>query len=1285
MNRRRIRKILLWSSAGLLILVLLLGLSVWFLAGTQGGSEFLFTRLGALVPGSLEVAKLQGPLRGPLDIRGLKYQREGFDLRVDHVRLEWRMRELLGRQLDVDRLYADGVHIVTTPSQEKKERSALPDVNLRFNIIVRDARVRGITFSSSQPAPGEKPFVIDSVDLKTTALGSNVRVDRLTVRSPTFDADVDGSVRPQGAYPVDLNVRWSLRLPQMEPLSGQGKLTGTLEDLQVSQSLREPFDIRADLRLLDPLYELRFAGTVQAPHFNPRQLRADLPDIPAGGQITAEGTLTQFQGHGEVRATLPQTGPVAMTFEAARAGETGEQWLVKRADIALTGTRTRLTAQGTIDTSGEKVVFDGEASWQDLAWPLRGAQPMLVSRRGTATVQGTADDYQARVQAHLAAPSGGPGGKIPPGQWTVAGRGDMDSFRFASLTGDILSGRITGQGNVAWKPEVRWKATLRGRGIDPQALAAGFPGSLSFTATSDGRLTEAGPVGTVQVPSLAGTLRGQPIRAVAGVRLAGARYQITRLDATWSTAHLAASGWVGDAFDLAFNLDAPNLAVAVPQGAGAVTAQGRISGPARAPRIQATAEGQDLRFGTQTFSQVSAVADLDLAPAGNIVLDVDSKGIQSGDHRIETLVLRGRGTRGQHTLIATAENADGRLDLALAGGLEGTTSWRGQIHRLDLRSEPTGDWSLTRPAALAASTAAVRVEDFCWQSAGGRICTTGGWSKAGPWNVDSTVADLPLRLLKPVLPPDLEITGGLNGTVQARGSGAVLASAVVDLRPGPGDIRFPGSEGRTVAFHYEEGSLAAQAGAGGEGTASARLVLVGAGTLSAQARLPRFVQGAALQTQPLSGRVDVRLTNLAFLQGFVPDLNKPSGSLTAGYTLSGTVGKPRLLGEARLANGQVDIPRLGIELRDLRLAAIGDGSGSLKLDGSARSGPGTLTLQGTTGLVPSAETPAQLAVQGRRFQAMDTEEIKVQVSPDLQVAYAGDVVRVTGDVVVAKADIAIEDRREKGPIKASEDVVFVNTTEEPDARKDLAVAARVRVVLARNDVQINIFGLKGKPTGSLLVMDEPGKVTRGTGELEIQEGTFKAYGQDLTIERGRIVFAGPINNPGIDVRAYRKAEDGTIAGINAKGTVQKPEVTLWSEPTMTETEQLAYLLMGRPLGQVQPQEGDRLANAATALGLRGGNLLAKKLAARYGLEEARLESKGNSLEQASLVVGKYLSPKLYVAYGIGLFDAVNTFRIRYLVNDRWTLQAESGDNTSADVLYTVERGGRKDGKKKKGG
>jgi translocation and assembly module TamB len=228
-------------------------------------------------------------------------------------------------------------------------------------------------------------------------------------------------------------------------------------------------------------------------------------------------------------------------------------------------------------------------------------------------------------------------------------------------------------------------------------------------------------------------------------------------------------------------------------------------------------------------------------------------------------------------------------------------------------------------------------------------------------------------------------------------------------------------------------------------------------------------------------------------------------------------------------------------------------------------------------------------------------------------------------------------------------------------------------VVLGEDVELDVLGLSAEPEGSILLVDEPGRPTRGTGEIDLAGGTYQAYGQDLTIERGRLIFAGPIDNPRIDLRAYREADDGVTAGLEARGTLDRPEITLWSDPAMDQANQLSYILLGRPIGQTSAEDGDLVANAATSLGIKGGNLLAEQLAARFGLEEARIETEGG-YEEASLVLGKYLSPRLYVAYGVGLFEAANTLRIRYLLSSKWTLEATSGEGTAADLLYTIERG-----------
>ena len=123
---------------------------------------------------------------------------------------------------------------------------------------------------------------------------------------------------------------------------------------------------------------------------------------------------------------------------------------------------------------------------------------------------------------------------------------------------------------------------------------------------------------------------------------------------------------------------------------------------------------------------------------------------------------------------------------------------------------------------------------------------------------------------------------------------------------------------------------------------------------------------------------------------------------------------------------------------------------------------------------------------------------------------------------------------------------------------------------------------------------------------------------------------------------------------------------------MAEGDALAYIMLGHPLGE-GGGDNNLVAGAAQSLGLKGGNYLARSLGSKVGLDEARIESEG-AIEEASLVAGKYLSPELYVSYGVGLFDKVNTFRVRYLMSRRWTVQAETGRGTGADVMYRLERG-----------
>ena len=56
------------------------------------------------------------------------------------------------------------------------------------------------------------------------------------------------------------------------------------------------------------------------------------------------------------------------------------------------------------------------------------------------------------------------------------------------------------------------------------------------------------------------------------------------------------------------------------------------------------------------------------------------------------------------------------------------------------------------------------------------------------------------------------------------------------------------------------------------------------------------------------------------------------------------------------------------------------------------------------------------------------------------------------------------------------------------------------------------------------------------------------------------------------------------------------------------------------------------------------------------------------------MVGKYLTPRLYISYGVGLLESISTVKLRYQVSDRWNIVTESSAIASGgDINFTIER------------
>jgi translocation and assembly module TamB len=317
-----------------------------------------------------------------------------------------------------------------------------------------------------------------------------------------------------------------------------------------------------------------------------------------------------------------------------------------------------------------------------------------------------------------------------------------------------------------------------------------------------------------------------------------------------------------------------------------------------------------------------------------------------------------------------------------------------------------------------------------------------------------------------------------------------------------------------------------------------------------------------------------------------------------------------------------------------------------------------------------------LTIQGTQVLVADLPAARVIASPDLTVANNERGLQVRGSVAIPQARIAPE-QFEAGAAAASSDVMVIDPDALPDADAGqapvaLPVFANVTVTLG-DRVEIDAYGLEGRLRGELQVRERPGRPTSARGEIVVT-GTYQAYGQDLDIERGRLLFnGGPIDNPLLDIRAVRRV--GTVtAGLAVTGSATRPVLEVYSVPAMDQAEALSWLVLGRPLRQATSSaDQDLLGTAATAVTTAGGDLLAKAVGARLGLDDVGV---GNSrdLGAGALTLGKYLSPKLYLGYGRSLFDGSQLVTLRYRLSQRLEAEIQSGTRENkAGLNYSYER------------
>ena len=818
------------------------------------------------------------------------------------------------------------------------------------------------------------------------------------------------------------------------------------------------------------------------------------------------------------------------------------------------------------------------------------------------------------------------------------------------------------------------------------------------------------------------TLAGKTLGAEIQSQLVlGQDWMPVRLDKTAADIRLGrnrvrATGALGRPSDkLSLDISVAEPELFDPRLQGQLSLDGELEGAFDRLRARVTMKGDRLslalpdgpvRVGSVRID-VKGPAAAAVPPQAPLDLSIQLRSVQAAGRQLQALDLKANGTLAAHRfdLSVSGEGQSVKLNGDGRATLDDAPSWRARLAATTV--DGPVPIRLTGPADIRLDAGSVRVERFNVAVAGGEAKLerlTVDWGGTLTFDTRGAAQDLPITRLLALAgtDPGLDALKGLrlDASWNLKGSGPddLSGEAKVDLRevPGEGQLQLSGDNGVQVSIR--RGQLKGQFDLDLPSLAFTHPLTAPDLVLDGRLRLEGSVSGTLVRplwNATLTGK------DLALLQRSV-GWRLTDGVLAARFEgrkvqlqtlkLGAGEGSVELRGEASL----LDAPRAGTSARTAskarKGAAAGDGPSTLPIDGrfeltaskfQVPIGPGQrVALSGTTTLSSGADG---LALRGKLRVDQGIIEIQGSSAP----ALPDDVKLVYADAVSGGGSSAggggLEDSTPVTPKGKSKD------GKEKGAIRilsDLAVDLGDRLRVTGN-------GIAARLTGSLNVLGTLPEDPRLTGVINIVDGSYEAYGQNLRIEKGTVRFNGPIDNPTLDLVAKRPFLPVEV-GVSITGTALNPKIALVSTPDMSETDKLSWLVLGTdPTNAPSAAESLALRQAAQTLLLKDDGSYKPGIAERLGLDVVNFgygsntgpaqgvtESRNptglpggqsgsaSAAQQEVVTLGKRIGSKLFISYEQGVRGLYNLLRIQYSLSQRLSVRAQSGSDNAVDLMYS---------------
>ena len=1160
------------------------------------------------------------------DAFNFRFERDGLLLDAQQLKLDLFWWHCDG--MCIDNLSARSIKLnlpASSSNSPDTSNEPLEQISLPFNIALKRLAVTEFVLSHTSAN-----VVVNNVEIAAKAQGADIQIKSVNIPSVLIALKEQPGANTASSAPIT-------ELPAFPNIAFMSPLNIYLEQFNIVQftvKKGEQQNIINNIALQMKLIGSEINVASLSANYQQWQLNTAL-NAKLKGRLPINGDIS-LKGHGydanmqiggdleklnvDIKSNesfpfqLAATANLKQSNYPFSINGVVEQWIIETASKELKVTDVKLTAQG--NANDYQLALFGNS--QLGAYPSVNFHSQIngsLSEANLKTLALKANDSQATIQANVDWQNG----------VSANFSGGLSSLKAQYLT-DTLTSDISGQFKGAF-------------------VASSNSWQLSMDDTQ-----------------LSGLLNDVPLNFVAQFNLNDElKATVNKFSLSSGTNRLTLTGEVDQQWQI-------NGAIALQSNDDAklpFIANGKadlsIRGERLTPAVDLALKLEQFIYDEININKLALKAQLDTATDWQTDISVTLDSARVMHHLINKVNIVGSGDKTDHQLSASIDADAGAATFELNGKLA-NARWQGELSNISI-SDKTLSFENAKDIAVTidSKTGDFDVSAHCWQSSNSKLCIDrlNQTRELGQLNVKLT--KLSLQELKHWLPDNVITRGDIAGDFAANWQAGALKTLRANLNSSGLNAVLINEEDR-FKLPIETLNISAFSDAK-TGKIEANLESSVLGKVTTKVDIDDIQN-----KQTLNGNIQIDKILLSDIQPFLNTLEQLNGAIRGQVALAGTLKDPLLEGNLNIENINLEGEQLPVALKNSNINVVFNKStATIKGDLNDPEG-GQVKLTGNVDW--QGEQPAvNMNLVGSEFFVRAQQGVVFKVSPELKISLADNALKLAGDVVVPYGRIEIEELPE-GAVQVSDDEIILDQTTQSTKKAPFDYDIDLKVTV-KNDVRVASFGLESKVVGDMDIKMSQDSPIIAIGELNLIEGTYLAFGQDLIIRTGQIGFSGAIDKPHLNIKAIRNPNntaDGVIAGVTLTGSVEQPNLKVFSEPGMDQAQALAYLLNGQPLGEGDSSTDAMLAQLLLSQGVSRSESLVSKVGESFGLSDVSLSSKGSG-EQTKVEISGYLAPSLQVKYSVGVFESLSEVAVRYQLMSKLYIEITSGLYQNVDILY----------------